>query len=136
MAVFFVCPEGSKKYLGRGAEMSRGAYQNRPVSQLRPESDKARRKLFEHNKKIILATQSVCAICGQPVDMSIKSPHPMSPTVDHIIPCAKGGSDDLENLQLAHRVCNRNKSDKMPTDKPREVEANRDLPQTFNWRTE
>ena len=116
--------------------MSRGAYQNRPVSQLRPEADKARRKLFEHNKKIILATQSVCGICGQAVDKALKYPHPLSPTVDHIIPCAKGGSDDIENLQLAHRKCNRDKSDKMPDGEPKIIETNRDLPQTFNWRTD
>ena len=81
--------------------MQRGAYQNRPTAHQRPEADPARRAVFENNKKIILATQSICGICGQPVDKSLKYPHPMSPTVDHIIPCNRGGSDDLENLQLA-----------------------------------
>ena len=115
--------------------MPRGTYLNKPSSQLRPERNPARRKVFEHNKKIILATQSVCGICGQPIDKSIKYPDPMSPTVDHIIPCAKGGSDDLDNLQLAHRKCNRMKSDQMPENKPKKVDVNRDLPQSANWRT-
>jgi 5-methylcytosine-specific restriction endonuclease McrA len=35
-------------------------------------------------------------------------------TVDHIIPVAKGGSDDPENLVAACRRCNFSKQDKMP----------------------
>lgn len=115
--------------------MSRGAYQNRPTAHLRPESDPARRAVFEHNKKIILATQSVCGICGQPIDKTLKYPHPLSPTVDHIIPCNRGGSDDLDNLQIAHRKCNRLKSDKMPEEKTIVKKNNNELPQSVNWRT-
>jgi len=38
----------------------------------------------------------------------------MSPCVDHIIPVDKGGHpSDLNNLQLAHLWCNRQKSDKI-----------------------
>ena len=66
------------------------------------------------NKKIILRTQNICGICGQPVDMSLKYPDPMSKTVDHITPIAKGGHpSDLANLQLAHRWCNRWKGDRL-----------------------
>ena len=35
-------------------------------------------------------------------------------TVDHIIPVAKGGTDDPENLVAACRRCNFSKQDKMP----------------------
>ena len=35
-------------------------------------------------------------------------------TVDHIIPVAKGGTDDPENLVAACRKCNFSKQDKMP----------------------
>lgn len=119
-----------------GAKLSRGAYQNRPTAHLRPEADPARRAVFANNKKIILATQSICGICGQPIDKSLKYPDPMSPTVDHIIPCNRGGSDDLDNLQLAHRKCNRLKSDKMPgNDFPKNKNPNNELPQSVNWRT-
>ena len=93
------------------------------------------RYTYEANRKLILASQDVCAICGQPVDKTLKSPHPMSATVDHIIPIAKGGHpSDINNLQLAHRACNRAKSDKLHFDEPqREKNYNRDLPQTRNW---
>lgn len=114
----------------------RGSYHNRPTAMQRPERDPARAQVFKKNKKIILATQSVCGICGQPVDKTLKYPDPMSPTVDHIIPCARGGSDELDNLQLAHRYCNRNKSDNMPEDKkPGASVIINDFPQSCNWRT-
>lgn len=51
-----------------------------------------------------------CRICGDPVDMSLRSPNLMSPSVDHIVSRADGGSDDPVNLQLAHLTCNLQKS--------------------------
>jgi 5-methylcytosine-specific restriction endonuclease McrA len=96
------------------------------------------RLAFERAKKKIYATQTVCGICGKPVDFEQKYPHPLSPCIDHIIPVAKGGHpSDLENLQLAHWHCNRQKSDKLfasqgKVEKEQEV-SNRDLPQSCNW---
>ena len=72
------------------------------------------RKQYQVNKKKIYATQSICGICGKPVDMSLEYPHPLSACIDHIIPVAKGGHpSDINNLQLAHWTCNRAKSDKL-----------------------
>ena len=114
----------------------RGTMSNRPSAFVRPEKDPAKRAILEHNKKIILATQSICGICGQPVDKSIKYPDPMSPVVDHIIPVAKfGDPTSLDNLQLAHRYCNRMKSDKLPVEPKTPKDPNKDLPQSVNWRT-
>ena len=100
------------------------------------------RGAFEKNREIILKTQTVCGICGKPVDFSYKYPHPLSPTVDHIIPISKGGHPtDLSNLQLAHRCCNRQKSDKLVeallsdkerTHTPTKI-SNRVLPQHLVW---
>lgn len=54
-----------------------------------------------------------CAICGEEIDMTLKRPASMfGPSVDHIVPRAHGGSDDPENLQLAHYWCNAVKSDR------------------------
>lgn len=97
------------------------------------------RGAFEKNKKKIYATQTVCGICGKPVDTSIKYPHPLSPCIDHIIPVAKGGHpSDIENLQLAHWTCNRQKSDKLIekkdiTNVEVAVLSNRLLPQSMDW---
>ena len=100
------------------------------------------RGAYEKNREIILKTQTVCGICGKPVDFSYKYPHPLSPTVDHIIPVSKGGHPtDLSNLQLAHRCCNRQKSDKLletilsekERTEARTVLSNRVLPQHNDW---
>ena len=108
------------------------------VARNRPDKDGKHRAQFDKNKKRIFATQTVCAICGKPVDFSLKFPHPLSPTIDHIIPIAKGGHpSDIDNLQLAHRCCNRAKSDKVLTkavkDDQQLVVSNRILPATFDW---
>lgn len=80
----------------------------------RPDRVAGARGAFEAARQKILKTQTICGICGKPVDFSYKYPHPLSPTVDHIIPVSKGGHpSDLDNLQLAHRCCNREKSDKL-----------------------
>lgn len=47
-----------------------------------------------------------CAICGQPIDYSLKYPDPGSMVVDHILPVVAGGTDALTNCQPAHRRCN------------------------------
>lgn len=97
------------------------------------------RGAFEKNKKKIYASQSVCGICGKPVDFSLKYPHPLSACIDHIIPIAKGGHpSDIDNMQLAHWTCNRQKSDKL-VEKKKFAEAdalvsNRLLPQSINWK--
>lgn len=99
------------------------------------------RGAFEKNKKKIFATQTVCGICGKPVDFSIKYPHPLSPCIDHIIPVAKNGHpSDIDNLQLAHWTCNRQKSDKLIEkkifeDEQTDVISNRILPQSRDWST-
>ena len=104
----------------------------------RPDRDGTHRLAFERNKKKIYATQTVCGICGKPVDFSYKFPHPLSPCIDHIIPVAKGGHpSDLANLQLAHFWCNRQKSDKLfspiETQPEPSVDAVMALPLSTDW---
>lgn len=106
------------------------------MSYSRADRKGAHRANLERNRKRILATQNTCGICGHPVDLSLKSPHPMSPTIDHIIPIAKGGHpSDIDNLQLAHWTCNRQKSDKIfkQGHQTKQVVGNRNLPQSLNW---
>lgn len=104
----------------------------------RPDQDGTHRAAYEKAKKRIYATQTVCGICGKPVDFGYKYPHPLSPCIDHIIPIAKGGHpSDMENLQLAHWCCNRAKSDKLLAgnrkNQTEEVISNRMLPQAMDW---
>ena len=107
----------------------------------RPDHDGTHRKEFERNRKIILNTQDVCGICGRPVDKTLRYPHPLSATVDHIVPVAHGGHPSaLSNLQLAHWTCNRAKSDKEAADSGPKIKrkvtiSNRILPQSMDWKT-
>lgn len=99
------------------------------------------RGAFEKNKKRIYATQKACGICGKTVDFGLKYPHPLSACIDHIIPIAKGGHpSDIDNLQLSHWTCNRQKSDKLVERKDisnneTEIISNRILPQSMDWST-
>lgn len=116
-----------------------GASKNR----YRPDKDGTHRAAFEKNKKKIYATQELCGICGRPVEkdngkFKYKYPHPLSPCIDHIIPIDKGGHpSDINNLQLAHLCCNREKSDKIFSKNENEpgedVIDNSNLPLTFDW---
>lgn len=47
-----------------------------------------------------------CQICNESVDRSADHLDDWAPTLDHIVPRSLGGSDDVENLRLAHRWCN------------------------------
>lgn len=47
-----------------------------------------------------------CALCGQDIDYTLPHLDPGEFVVDHIIPVARGGADDLDNIQPAHRLCN------------------------------
>lgn len=50
----------------------------------------------------------LCAYCGEPLPDNPSHAH-----VDHIIPHALSGSDDIENLSASHISCNREKADKL-----------------------
>lgn len=107
------------------------------MTMLRADREGAHRQAYARNRKRILATQNICGICGRLVDLSLKQGDPMAPTVDHIIPVAKGGHpSSLDNLQLAHWTCNRQKSDKLfknQEEKKPIVLGNRNLPQSMDW---
>jgi 5-methylcytosine-specific restriction endonuclease McrA len=44
--------------------------------------------------------------CGDVVDMALEWPHPMSKSLDHVVPLSQGGLHDPSNVRLAHLHCN------------------------------
>lgn len=54
-----------------------------------------------------------CKLCAAPVDMTLGHPNLMRGSVDHIIPTSLGGSNEPENVQLAHLHCNIKKNNRV-----------------------
>lgn len=52
-----------------------------------------------------------CHLCHQPVDSRFAFPHPGSATMDHLVPVSAGGADALDNVRLAHMICNARRRD-------------------------
>lgn len=48
----------------------------------------------------------VCQLCLEPIDPNLRYPDLMSPSIDHVIPLATGGSHEPSNVQAAHFLCN------------------------------
>lgn len=83
------------------------------ASKPNPRRGKGRAYRRDKLRQRVLATYETCAICGQPIDKTLRFPHPMSPEVDEIIPVSRGGDPlDWKNVQLTHRCCNQMKSNK------------------------
>lgn len=72
---------------------------------------KVKRRQFSSTERSIIYNKNKgrCAICGRFVPYD-------SFTVDHIIPLAKGGTNELDNLQCTCKVCNLIKQDILPED--------------------
>ena len=47
-----------------------------------------------------------CHICHRKVDMNLSGKTKWGPTIEHIVPVSLGGTNDSDNLVLAHRYCN------------------------------
>lgn len=70
--------------------------------------------------KLAERDQDRCQICGQLVDWDdfVKTDKAticgnMYPSIDHIIPISVGGLHSWDNIQLAHRICNTRKNNKV-----------------------
>jgi len=66
----------------------------------------------DRHRATIRQGEPPCAICGQPIDYTLRYPDPMCYVADHIIPLVHGGPDTIANKQPAHRRCNSIKSDR------------------------
>jgi 5-methylcytosine-specific restriction protein A len=56
----------------------------------------------------VRALGDVCAICGDTIDFATRD-KARRPSLDHVVPRALGGTDDISNLQLSHFHCNQRK---------------------------
>lgn len=107
----------------------RRKWQNRIVHRSRkirkvPENHRRRARYYgcEYDpsvtlKRLIERDGLRCAICGEMCDQNdhrwSKYTGPLSPSIDHIIPMAKGGGHIWNNVQVVHMICNSNKGDNL-----------------------
>lgn len=86
-------------------------YRATPHGKLRQSVKSAKRRLRDGSRfcsltreqSAILWAQTHCSICGHQMTDDDKS-------LDHKIPLARGGSNDFDNLQMAHLICNQRKN--------------------------
>jgi 5-methylcytosine-specific restriction endonuclease McrA len=57
-------------------------------------------------KYITKRDKGQCQLCGKKVLLNERHPHPLSASIDHIIPLSQGGNHSRANTQLAHLRCN------------------------------
>lgn len=65
----------------------------------------------DRNRKLVARGRPPCHLCGNEIDYEASHLEPLAFTIDHIIPLAKGGLDEIDNIAAAHRQCNRAKGD-------------------------
>lgn len=53
-----------------------------------------------------------CGVCLARIDRQLKWPHPMSATLDHLVPVSQGGEHTKANLRAAHFRCNVQRSNR------------------------
>ncbi len=64
-------------------------------------------------REILLRDRGCCRICGWPVSTKHAWPHPLSASLDHVVPISRGGAHLRSNVQLAHLRCNLRKAAKV-----------------------
>lgn len=70
--------------------------------------------------KLIKRDNNICYICNKECNLNdyiYKGDYFIAgnyyPSIDHVVPLAKGGTHEWSNIKLAHRICNSLKSDKL-----------------------
>jgi 5-methylcytosine-specific restriction endonuclease McrA len=63
-----------------------------------------------YRAKVYQRDRWTCQLCGKKVKRNAVVPHPLAPTIDHVIPLAAGGTHEPANCQTAHFICNARKS--------------------------
>lgn len=54
-----------------------------------------------------------CGLCHEPIQTGVPKRHPLSPSLDHIVPLSLGGQHTHDNVQAAHLICNGRKGNRL-----------------------
>jgi 5-methylcytosine-specific restriction endonuclease McrA len=97
--IFETSPEEGAVYQRWDSDWER---QQREPSELELRRQTFNRKSRDLFVQLVVRDGPTCAKCGTTDNL----------TVDHIVPLARGGSDELSNLQLLCKPCNSSKRDR------------------------
>lgn len=98
-----------------GAGRPRGAGCSRPQCGWTPASTRRQRPSrharglgadHDRMRRRVLAEETHCVLCNQPVDLTLPGTHPDGPTAHHLTARAHGGDGTRANYRLAHKLCN------------------------------
>ena len=92
--------QGVAGYNGPWNERRKANSQQRRAMKLGTQTEKI------HSLTVYERDAWTCGLCSTLVDQNLAHPHPMSASLDHVLPLAKGGTHTYTNVQLAHLTCN------------------------------
>lgn len=64
-------------------------------------------------ERLMKRDRGICYLCDESVNINLDSNRDYYPSIEHVKPIAKGGTHTWDNVKLAHRKCNYEKSDKI-----------------------
>lgn len=105
------CPDCGAFYFGRGATCAECSVKRSKRIANRKKELKRKSSYTRESKMISARTLyerdgGICWICGGMCDINADPNSNYYPSVDHIVPQSLGGKDTLDNVRLAHRICN------------------------------
>lgn len=110
-SAWFVCLYGSGTC---SAQCQQRKYRDNHL-ELKQRRRARQRKAFVapvYRARIFSRDNYTCQLCLLPLDMQAQSPDNHAPTIDHVIPLARGGTHQPGNVQAAHFICNAIKGDR------------------------
>jgi hypothetical protein len=75
----------------------------------------ARERVRRLRPRLIERWGMTCYLCGRSIEHGANSMHPLALTIDHVMPVSAGGRDTEDNLRPAHRACNEDKGERLPS---------------------
>lgn len=64
-------------------------------------------------QEIFVRDKGICHLCKKDIDLAFPRFHPLSLTIDHIIPISRGGDHTRANVKVAHWSCNCSKGNRL-----------------------
>lgn len=105
-----VCGIGFRRTTGRMACCSEVCSQEARRRRYRKKSLARRWQIREGDDyttfEIIERDAAICHLCKKKVNPHLSGMDRWGPTIDHLVPLSRGGTDVRSNVALAHRICN------------------------------